>query len=116
AGRDTRPPRSGASKGPAGALYPASAAGQHLERLNGNAGCAGAGNPGSLACPAADGTTESEGIYTGYRYFDKLGITPRFAFGFGLSYTTFAYSGLNVVRANDGGQDVRFTVKNTRPS
>ena len=62
---------------PANALYPGSTAGQHLERLNSNAGCAGTGNPGSLACPAAGGTNESEGIFTGYRYFDKLGITPR---------------------------------------
>jgi hypothetical protein len=98
---------------PANGLYPGSTAGQHLERLNGNAGCAGTGNPGSLACPAADGTNESEGIYTGYRYYDKLGIPVRFPFGFGLSYTSFAFSGLSVVPTTDGGQDVRFTVRNT---
>src|SRR5262249_38939223 len=98
---------------PANALYPGSTAGQHLERLNGNAGCAGAGNPGSLACPAADGTNESEGIYAGYRYFDKLGITPRFPFGFGLSYPSFAFSNLKVKQTDDGGADVTFTVANT---
>jgi beta-glucosidase len=98
---------------PANGLYPGSTAGQHLERLNNNAGCAGTGNPGSLACPAAGGTNESEGIYTGYRYFDKLGITPAFPFGFGLSYTTFAFSKLKVEKAKDAGLDVTFTIANT---
>jgi beta-glucosidase len=98
---------------PANGLYPGDTAGQHLERLNGNAGCSGTGNAGSLACPAADGTTESEGIYTGYRYFDKLGIATRFPFGFGLSYTTFGFSNLKVKQTDDGGADVAFTVKNT---
>jgi hypothetical protein len=90
-------------------LYPGDTAGRHPERLNGNGGCAPAG---SCQIPAGP-TIESEGIYTGYRFFDKLGITPQFPFGFGLSYTTFAFSGLHVVQTSDGGADVSVTIRNT---
>ncbi|KFY22088.1 hypothetical protein V493_06857 [Pseudogymnoascus sp. VKM F-4281 (FW-2241)] len=38
----------------------------------------------------------SEGIYIDYRHFDKYDITPRFEFGFGLSYTKFEYSDIQV--------------------
>ncbi|KAH6667482.1 putative beta-glucosidase [Halenospora varia] len=38
----------------------------------------------------------TEGVYIDYRDFDAKNITPRYEFGFGLSYTTFAYSGLSV--------------------
>jgi beta-glucosidase len=89
-------------------LYPGDTLGIHPERLNGNGGCA----PTTI-CPTATGTTESEGIFTGYRFFDKEGITPQFPFGFGLSYTTFAFSNLKVSSTSDGGADVSFKVRNT---
>ncbi len=59
----------------------------------------------------------SEGIYTGYRWYDEYGIEPQYDFGYGLSYTTFEYSDLIVEeKALDGesvGYDVTFTVTNT---
>lgn len=49
-----------------------------------------------------------EGLYVGYRYFDKTEKQVEFPFGFGLSYTKFEYSGIS---ADDKG--VKFTVTNT---
>jgi len=65
-----------------------------------------------------NGTTVqySEGIDVGYRWYDTKDVTPLFPFGYGLSYTRFAFSGLRVSRAvTDGTQDVRVsaTVTNT---
>lgn len=57
-------------------------------------------------------TTFSEGVNVGYRWFDKQKTAPLFPFGFGLSYTKFEYSGLEVMPASDGGLDVSFQLKN----
>ncbi|KAJ5692142.1 beta-glucosidase A [Penicillium macrosclerotiorum] len=40
----------------------------------------------------------TEGVYVDYRHFDKAEITPIYEFGYGLSYTTFSYSDLRVVK------------------
>ena len=50
-----------------------------------------------------------EGIYVGYRYFDKHDIEPFFPFGFGLSYTTFKISNISLDKASVKGKD-SFTV------
>ena len=58
-------------------------------------------------------TTYSEGVNVGYRWFDKENIEPLFAFGHGLSYTTFDYSALSIAKAADGGLDVKVAIKNS---
>lgn len=62
--------------------------------------------------PPEKKTIYSEGVNVGYRWFDKENIEPLFAFGHGLSYTTFDYSGLSVSKAADGGLDVKVDIKN----
>ena len=55
----------------------------------------------------------SEGIFVGYRWFDKRSIKPLFPFGHGLSYTTFEYSELQL-RPTGGGELVAtLSVRNT---
>lgn len=54
-----------------------------------------------------------EGIFTGYRGFDRNGRQPLFPFGYGLSYTTFQYDSLSVSLAEDSTVNVAFTIKNT---
>jgi len=46
----------------------------------------------------------------GYRWFDEKNITPEFAFGFGLSYTTYTYNNLSVSSATVAGQPVSVSV------
>ena len=64
-----------------------------------------------------DGTTVqySEGLDVGYRWYNAKDIQPLFPFGYGLSYTSFRFSGLRVTRAIQGTQDVQVsaTVTNT---
>lgn len=42
----------------------------------------------------------TEGVFIDYRAFDRMNITPRYEFGFGLTYTTFEYTNLNIRRTS----------------
>lgn len=53
-----------------------------------------------------------EGLFVGYRYYDRKELAPQFAFGHGLSYTSFIYSNLKVAQ-HEAGVSVSFELKNT---
>ena len=61
-----------------------------------------------------------EGLYVGYRYFDSFAVEPRYPFGFGLSYTTFALQNEAVTlvapQQDEARVSVTVTVKNTGTS
>ena len=65
--------------------------------------------------PGVNGVaTYSEGLQIGYRWYDARHIAPLYPFGYGLSYTSFRYSHLDVSRPDRHGQvTVRLDVTNT---
>ncbi|WEH38293.1 glycoside hydrolase family 3 C-terminal domain-containing protein [Streptomyces sp. AM 2-1-1] len=67
--------------------------------------------------PGTNGTVSfAEGISVGYRYYDAAGQQPRFPFGHGLSYTSFAHGSLAVAQDQAGGDvTLSVTVTNTGP-
>lgn len=55
-----------------------------------------------------------EGIYVGYRHYDRANLAPAFPFGYGLSYTSFELSNLQVSPVSaDGDCKVSFSIRNT---
>jgi len=74
-------------------------------------------NPSYLNFPGeGDRVDYREGIFVGYRYYDKKELEPLFPFGYGLSYTTFEYADLKIDRTELTDQDevnVHVRVTNT---
>jgi beta-glucosidase len=54
----------------------------------------------------------NDDIFVGYRYFDTYKVEPQFAFGHGLSYTSFKYANLKIVPGKESAT-ITFTVSNT---
>lgn len=73
-------------------------------------------NPSYLFFPGEEGVTEyREGIFVGYRYYDKKDMKVLFPFGHGLSYTKFTYNDLKLSKNSfKEGEEitVSFTLKN----
>jgi beta-glucosidase len=66
----------------------------------------------ALGRETIDEVDYTEGLMVGYRYYDSKGVAPQFPFGYGLSYTTFSFSDLNVT-AHESGASATVTVNNT---
>ncbi len=74
-------------------------------------------NPAYINYPGENGRVHyGEGLFVGYRYYEKKKIAPLFPFGFGLSYTTFAYDALRLSAleiAPDDTLEVQIDITNT---
>jgi beta-glucosidase len=70
-------------------------------------------NPAYLNYPGENGEVlYGEGIFVGYRYYDRKRVEPRFAFGHGLSYTRFEYGEIRLDRDRIGpDEEVELSVE-----
>ncbi len=71
-----------------------------------------ADNPAFINYPGEKGeVVYGEGIYVGYRYYDKKAVAPLFPFGHGLSYTSFAYRHLKLNASYLPGEPIQVSVE-----
>jgi beta-glucosidase len=74
----------------------------------------GGGIMAAFIRPRDSEVTYEEGIYVGYRYYNTFNVPVSYEFGYGLSYTTFEYSGLKLSSRRFGiSITATVTVKNT---
>ena len=71
--------------------------------------------PAFINYPGSREVHYGEGIFVGYRYYDRKSLEPLIPFGFGLSYTTFEYGPISLPEQAQIGAEipVAITVKNT---
>jgi beta-glucosidase len=72
-------------------------------------------NPAYIYYSPGRDANYGEGVFVGYRYYEKRKVAPLFPFGHGLSYTSFEYAHLHVAPATPVGQPIQVSVdvKNT---
>ncbi len=68
-------------------------------------------NPAFINYPGLQDVLYGEGIFVGYRYYDKKKVVPLFPFGHGLSYTTFAYGQITVTGDMDEDEKIHVSIE-----